>query len=300
MPKPRSARERADLINTYANRLSHRGDEARALNWYEQATQADPAWAAPWFNIGLVHKYRGEWAQSLAANRQALERDGGHQGACWNLGIAATALHDWPSAREAWRRYGIPLPEGEGPIETQGSLGAVRIDPEGNAEVVWCDRIDPARGRIRNVPFPGSGHRYADIVLHDGAANGRRRIGENEYPVFDELELWRASPYSTFEAWIATPAPELLSTLAERIHRGDGQIEDWTQSVRYICAACSQGDPVQAHDHPVVDDSSDTRWIGLAAVEETMVRAAIDDWLGEHPEASLVEFRCSLAAGVTD
>ncbi|MGH8081115.1 MAG: hypothetical protein ACREP7_11100, partial [Lysobacter sp.] len=256
--------------------------------------------AAPWFNIGLVHKYRGEWEASLQANRAALERDATHEGACWNLGIAATALHDWPSAREAWKRYRIDLPEGEGPIDIDFGMAALRLHLDGSGEVVWCDRIDPARGRIRNVPFPASGHRYADIVLHDGASNGKRRIGDREYMVFDELMLWQASPYSTFEACIVTPQPELLATLAERIHRGGGQIEDWTESVRYICKACSEGDPDRAHDHPVADADGDARQLGLAAVEESMLRAAINDWLGEHPEAQLVEFRAALVAGVTD
>lgn len=299
MPKLRSARERADILNTYANRISRRGDDDRTLSWYQQATQADPAWAVPWFNIGLLHKYRGEWEWSMIANREALARDGSHQGACWNLGIAATALHDWPSAREAWVHFGIPIPEGEGPIDIEMGLAALRLDAEESAEVVWCDRIDPARGRIRNVPFPASGHRYADIILHDGAANGVRRVGEKKYMVFDEIAVWQASPYSTFEAWIETPAPELLQTLAERIHRHDGQIEDWSETVRYICKACSEGDPDQKHDHPPVTENGDTRWLGLAAVDEGMLRSAIDDWLDEHPEARLVEFRKSLAAGVT-
>lgn len=299
MPKPRSERERADLINTYANRLDQRGDRARALDWYRQAAQADPGWAAPWFNIGLLHKYQGQWAQSLQANREALQRDRDHQGACWNLGIAATALRDWPAAREAWRQYGIPLPEGEGPIEIVGGNAPIRVDPAGAAEVVWCDRLDPARARIRNVPLPASGRRYADIVLHDGAGNGVRRVGEREFLVFDELELWQASAYSTFEAWVQTPAPELLATLAERIHRGGDQIEDWTQCVRYLCTACSQADPDGEHDHPLPNDHGDARWLGFAAREEGAIREALDHWLGEHPEARLIEFRRVLAADVT-
>lgn len=305
MPKPRSARERAELLNEYGHRLGARGEDERALSFYAQAAQADPAWAAPWFNIGLLHKYFGDWTQSLIANREALARDAGHQGACWNLGIAATALRDWRSAREAWQRYGLPIEPGEEPLEVDCGLAPVRLDPDGRGEVVWCDRLDPARARIRNVPLPDSGHRYADIVLNDGAPNGSRRIGEREYPVFDQLELWQASPYATFEAWIETPDPASLAALAQRAHRDHGQAQDWTDSVRHLCRACSLGDADAdaAHDHPPLQASGDAagaRWVGVAARDEAAARAVVDDWLHAHPSARLLQWRLAVPAGAAD
>jgi hypothetical protein len=32
----------------------------------------------------------------------------------WNLGIAATVLRDWATARDSWSGYGIDLPAGDG------------------------------------------------------------------------------------------------------------------------------------------------------------------------------------------
>lgn len=302
MPKLRSARERADLLNTYANRLGHRGDDERALSFYRQAAQADPAWAAPWYNLGLLHKYRGEWTQSLTANREALLRQSDHPAACWNLGIAATALRDWASARDAWRRYGLEVDEGDDAPDMPCGMAPVRLDPDGRGEVVWCDRIDPARARIRNVPLPESGHRYGDIVLNDGAPSGSRRVGEREFAVFNQLQLWQASAYSTFEVWIETAEPDSLDALAERAHRDDAQVQDWTQSVRHLCRACSLGDAGDdaGHAHPPLaadDGRPGARWIGLAAADESAARAMLDDWLHAHPAARLLELRLALAAG---
>jgi hypothetical protein len=151
------------------------------------------------------------------------------------------------------------------------------------------------------VPLAESGHRYADIVLNDGAPNGSRRIGEREYSVFDQLELWQASPYATFEAWIETPEPESLGALVERAHRDDGQAQDWTHSVRHLCQACSLGDPDADHDHPPLEPANDNagaRWVGLAALDQAGAQAMLDDWLHAHPAARLLEFRQVLAAGV--
>ncbi|MGO1001658.1 hypothetical protein [Lysobacter sp. CA196] len=281
------------------------------MHWYRRAAQADPTWAAPWFNLGLAHKYRGEWAESLQANRAALERQGDHGGARWNLGIAATALSDWSSARKAWRTYGIALPEGDGPIDAQLGASAIRLDPSNNGEVVWADRIDPARARILNVPLPGSGHRYGDIVLHDGAVQGTRKVQGQEYPVFNALGLWQASAYATFEALIETAAPETLAALVERVREGNGesggQVEDWTHTVRYLCQACSyQAGSHQAcsdgdHEHrDSAEPTSHTRFhLGIAATDEAWLRGVLDDWLGRHPQARLLEFGRAFPADVT-
>jgi hypothetical protein len=57
----------------------------------------------------------------------------------WNLGMAATALGDWKTAREVWSRYGISVPEGAGPIDMNLGLVPIRVSPAGNAEVVTVD-----------------------------------------------------------------------------------------------------------------------------------------------------------------
>jgi tetratricopeptide (TPR) repeat protein len=95
---------------------------ARAL---AHLTELRPGDAAAWFDRGLHAKRQRDWALSAECNARALEleRDGVDNPSAWNLGIAATALADWPAARRAWLAYGIALPPEE---QATGSLGSVR------------------------------------------------------------------------------------------------------------------------------------------------------------------------------
>lgn len=54
---------------------------------------------------------------------------------------------------------------------------------DGNAEVVWCRRLDPARALIRNVPMAESGRGYGDLVLHGGEPKGTRSIEGREVSI---------------------------------------------------------------------------------------------------------------------
>jgi tetratricopeptide (TPR) repeat protein len=213
---------KATALNELGRQRDEEGDQDGALQAYLQAGQAHPQWAVPWFNAGLIHKYRGDWAASLATNAEAVRRDPGNEGALWNLGIAATALGDWPTARRAWQRYGIGVPDGDGPVEFFVGLTPIRVHGDEASEVIWSDRIDPARAILRNVPTPACGHRYGDLVLHDGAANGYRLRGEREVPVFDALELIAPSAFSTFEVSVEDATKEDIDLLIKRFEAAGG------------------------------------------------------------------------------
>jgi hypothetical protein len=146
----RAAWNEADKLNERGRALADAGDWDAALSCYRRAVERVPSFEPAWFNMALVHKRRRHWTDALDCNQRAASL-GGEQGdpAWWNLGIAATALRRWDVARTAWQRF----------------------------EVVWGQRIDPARIVVKNVPLPQSGHRWGDIVLHDGAPNGLLQNG---------------------------------------------------------------------------------------------------------------------------
>jgi hypothetical protein len=292
---------KAQACNDLGNTRQDDGDEDGALQAYAEASSHRPDWAVPWYNAGLIHKYRGDWAASLEANARAVQCDPGNEGAVWNLGIAATALGDWATARRAWRLYGIPLAEGEGPVDHFAGLTPIRVHGDEASEVLWADRIDPARAILRNVPLPGSGHRYGDLVLHDGAPNGYRLHQGREVAVFDALALIAPSDYATFELWIEEASQDEIDTLIARFHAmGDGA-ENWSLGIRMLCAACSEGRPYgdgEGHEHPA-DQTVGPRgpWrLGLATRGEAAARALLDDWQREHPAAAPRDLRCVLAA----
>lgn len=89
-----------------------RYEDAGAL--LTRAADLEPWLSESWFNLALLHKFRHDWEQARAAGLRAvalLDRETGAPD-WWNVGIAATALQDWPLARRAWQAYGLRVPGG--------------------------------------------------------------------------------------------------------------------------------------------------------------------------------------------
>jgi hypothetical protein len=284
------------LRNQIAEWLNEKGRAApvqREAFWYRLATIADPRWAAPWYNLGLRAKYRSEWKDSLRFNQHALELDHKHEAACWNLAIAATALRNWQEARRAWKQYGIETTEGIGEVRTGPIRACVRLDPNNNGEVVWGQRLDPARIAILNVPLPASNHRFNDIVLNDGAPEGTREADGKEYPVFNELEIWEKSAYSTFEVDVTLPSEDETDRLIDLCVQCELGIEDWS-TVRAVCSECSRGN-LGEHEC-VVQRPSDLRRFAFAAKKESDLTEMLAKWKASTPGADFVNLELVLAA----
>lgn len=157
----------------------------------------------------------GRWQESLGCNQKAVALNPDNEAAWWNLGIAATALRDWPEARRAGKKYGVQLDEGNDEVTMPVVTGCVRLNPAAEGEVVWGERIDPARFLILNVPLPESDHRYRDIVLNDGAPSGTGEKNGERVDVFNELEVWEVSEYKTFEVDLEVPSEAAERQLTE-------------------------------------------------------------------------------------
>src|SRR5579863_739535 len=265
----------AQDLNALGGELSEKGWYVEAEKAYRDAGAIAPTWSVPWYNLGLMQKYRGEWAASMECNLRATELAPSDEAAWWNLGIAATALGHWDQARLAWTKCGISVPEGDGPIEMHLGSVPIRLSGRADGEVVWATRIDPARAVLLNVPLPDSGHRWRDLVLHDGAANGHRMLRGREVPVFDSLQRLAASQYRTYVVDVdAGPeAMEMLSTVADEL---GGAAEDWSTNTRNLCRECSEGTPGHLHD---VDHSSPAHQsAGVAARDRHHLDEILATW----------------------
>jgi hypothetical protein len=260
-----------------------------------------------WFDYGLLAKRRRDWYKAIELNQKVLTmRTQEQDPAAWNLGIAATAIGDWERARWAWQRYGIelaPVTDPTEPIMDNFEQTPVRLNPEPRylgdttltvdgvefgAEVVWAQRLCPARALILNVPDPSSGHCFKDIVLHDGEPVGSRFLNGTSRAVFNELALLERSSWPTTTVTV-TASPEAIEELGENfLSRGYG-LEDWSQSMQILCRTCSESDTPSC-DHDEDKPKEGPHRIGIGAppedighlINEWQMRAA--DRYYEYPE----------------
>jgi tetratricopeptide (TPR) repeat protein len=271
-------REQAEEFNVVARALHDRGELDDAIKHYKKAVTVDPTWAVPLYSLGLLFKQQCRWKESLQYNRQATSLDPEYQPAWWNLGIAATALSHWQVARSAWRGFGIDVPNGKGPLDFPCGHTPIRINPEGQAEVVWAYRLDPARACLTNIPFPESGYRWQDVVLNDGAPTGFRKSEGLEYPVFNALALLKRSKFATFVAHIRMPNKRAyIDDLSERATELAGNAEDWSTSTAMICKACSEGRPHEMHDTKRKPPKG-AHMVGIAARNRRHATEIVHSW----------------------
>jgi tetratricopeptide (TPR) repeat protein len=246
---PLGRRGRASRANDRGGSLRDMGKKAEAIASYQRAMAIDPTWSAPFYNLGLLHKYESEWQPSLDANLRATELNPEDQAGWWNLGIAATALGQWDVARRAWRGAGLQISEGEGPIDFPCGYNPIRLDPKDEGETVWAHRLDPARARISSIPL--GDYCFGDIVLNDGAAMGYRKLEGEDVPVFNCLALLEPSPLSTWcmeMELVRKASVSVFDALDEIASQRGLAMEDWTRSIRILCKACSEGTPHEHHD----------------------------------------------------
>jgi hypothetical protein len=285
MPETDSSarKQAAKALQAEGFALAEAGDREGALTKYMAALALDMNRADTLYNVGLYYKYKGAWAESFRYNKRSLEVEPGDEAANWNLAIAATALRDWATARAVWTRLGVKLVSGDGPIQDDFGMAVVRLDPDGEAETVWVRRICPVRARIESIPYPDSGHAWRDVVLHDGAQMGTRRDSEGrEKPVFNALELFEPSTFSTYVAGVEVDGPVDIEALEKLVSAGSGWMEDWTRAVQVLCKACSEGRPHEAHDR--VGEPAPwrrERRIAIAAASESDVEQVLDAWIGD-------------------
>jgi hypothetical protein len=273
---------RVQLSGAEAMELLQRGEDASEVqDWplvaacYEEFLTAfpdTPISAELWFDAALANKFLRNWPKAYELGRQAALRAGAPEGnpAWWNLGIAATMVGDWGTAREAWTNYGVPLHPGEGEIEDGFGTALVRLDPDGDAEVVWVRRICPARARILSVPY--GERRFGEIVVHDGAPTGERRVDGHAFAVFDELALWQASTTPTWRAQVSAPDPWDMADLADAFD-GRGLAMEPVDSITFHCSCCGLGS--LEVNHTVLAGARD---VLLAAPDEQTATGILTDW----------------------
>ena len=277
---------KAAMLTSKGSSLREKGrlDEAEAT--FRKAIEADASSADAWHNLGLLYKYQGRWPESMECQGKAVELDPEDESWWWDLGIAATGAGDWSAARQAWKRCGVEIPAAEGEVEKDMGPAAVRV--KGTAEVpevIWAQRVDPARAELQGVPLPTTERRWKDVVIHEGVPNGSRGRSGKQFHVFDELRLFKPSGFKTYRVVSSIKPKEAGPALLESFQEAGLAASDWQSSVRFLCEICLTGVPHKVHSHEV---HGGERIYGAAANSEDEVREIVSAWNEKWPECEVV------------
>lgn len=272
---------RDDDLLTRAYQAWDAEDWQRAGELLEAAVRRDPdadGSGKLWFDAALAYKFLRDWPKAYELGKQAATRAprGAGDPAFWNLGIAATVLRDWSTARDAWNGYGIDLPAGDGAILADFGLTCVRITTATGQEVVWARRLCPTRARVLTVPFDPT-RRFGEIVVHDGVPNGERILRDTAVPVFDELMLFTPSELATLAVTIVTSTPEDLEALLDAFAEQDLGAEAISTG-QVLCKCCSEG------SHTVDRTMPAGRQTVLLAASERRATELLGQWRSASPE----------------
>lgn len=207
------------------------------------------------FHLMICAKMRGDWDDAerwLASidERRALVHAEPDPALEWNRGILAVARRRWPEARSAWERVGFSFP-GEGPdadtdYAQRGELSPVRLKVDlalveasrgslPRSEVVWGQRIGPARVELTGLPYYHPTYRCGDVLLIDGVREGQVDFNGEKYPISPALEVWSPSPGETlrfYGAHTRLKQTMALDRLAQTLGERGWSTAHWTRFVR--------------------------------------------------------------------
>lgn len=192
--------------------------DADALQAYQLALAIDGSNGWWWFQLGLLHKWRGRFRDALDANQKAFTRlsrpgstavDGtpNLKPVLWNLAIAATALGEGRLALEAWEQIGVrgtlsgaglPFVADMPPMQLRvATLGEEtgRNDPLPQKavtfEVLWVQPLSPCHGVVQSPTVRRASVDFGDVVLWDGAPVRLNQVDGRSVPVFPLLWILR-------------------------------------------------------------------------------------------------------------
>ncbi|WP_410499123.1 hypothetical protein [Chitinibacter sp. S2-10] len=251
-------------LKTAAHAAWEEGDLAQAEQHFLAALAIDEQDAQTHYDLALLYKNSepSNWPLAQRHNARALALKPDDEAARWNLGIAATANRDWETAAQAWRALALSYSAGQLAQPVPGELVAIRIRVGKHQEVVFGQRLDPARALVTGVPIPDLEIGHGDILLLDAVPRGERQLDGVAYPVYEVLERWQHGTHATYVIEAEVPDSLAQDTLLE--------------------LAAKAGLPIADLDFNVASEAP--KWLlvrqyGVAALEDQPVADLIAAWL---------------------
>lgn len=233
-------------------------DEA-AQDAFGRALALDPERGWWWYDLGLLHKWRGRFSQGLDCNLKARARVGDEKRVLWNLAICATATGDGDLAAGVWAQLGMtaavdatsgmPFVDGLPPMFLRvlsrgtGYAGSLLPDRSTGFELVSIAPLSPCHGVVQTPTFRDAPLDYGDVVLWDGAPVATRPDGQ---PIFAVLEVLRRGEERRFPFVGLHTTGHEIETLREEL-APNARLFVQREHLELSCPRCAQGETL--HDH---------------------------------------------------
>ena len=138
-----------------------RGDVYNAVKLCKRLARMAPDWSAPFAFLSRTYRSRMEWKPTFHYCLKAVEHNAFDENLWETLGIAATALGEWETARYAWNQLGFHFKPSAEALHLDLGIMPIRLNPSTMPEIVAARRIDPVRCVIESIPQPSS----ATVIL---------------------------------------------------------------------------------------------------------------------------------------
>ena len=268
----------AEQVFREAEAYQRKGDVYTAVKLFKKAIRLAPGWARPYVQLGSLYKDRADWKTCLHYTNKGLLIDGEEKQAWTNLGLAATALKKWKTARQAWNRLGYEFKETDQSTDFDLGTVALYLNPRTRPEVVWAHRLDPARATVQSIPQPGSGHRYHDTVLFDPASEGTQVVGARRWPAYRALQVLKTSPFKTFSVEIVEASLPQMDVLAQLCGQEGMGFDNWSATTHLYLPPTFRENP-EFHVHPLPREATaQNALIGLAAKSQRSLQRVLRNW----------------------
>ena len=217
-----------------------------------------------WFDLGLLHKWRGRFAEGFECNLKAKARLGEQKSVLWNLAICATAIGEGDIAAGIWNelgmesavnsKSGMPFVDNIPPLLVRvlsrhhDTTMPSPIDAQAaRFEVLWVAPLSPCHGVVQSPSFGDAPIDYGDVVLWDGAPASRHAMGATLMPIFPILEVLRRGKEHRWP-FVAAANEQQLHALEQALPQG-GRVFIQDQQADVSCSHCAQGMHLQDHEH---------------------------------------------------
>ena len=262
--------EEIKTLYQQALKYDEQGDVYNAVKLYKRIIRLERSWSIPYRQLGAIYKKRQEWKACLHYHKKFLARDSSDRQAWWNLGIAASALNKWRIARNVWNKFGL--------APTEAASQCIQLKTNNKFELFWVDTLDPARGQIKNIPFPASDRRYGDIILFDNQIVGYNVLNNKKMPIYPELGLYKRSVYRTWSCFLVGATLDDIKALERLCLDAALGFEVWSNASRAFSPQFVDSLPEYYSSSQMIDSPEQGIIVALAGKREKAIISTLNSW----------------------